>query len=94
MCAILLKVGERRIEDQKGRDDRSLVIHMQHKLKHNGGFKQPWNRRPELRHCIAERMSRRIRHCIGTVFFKTSMRLITREPCQGDVLTWLSRLAC
>ena len=90
----LLEKSKCGIENQQSRDDQRLVILMQCKLKHNGGFEQPWNRRPELGQCIAQRVRGYIRHCIGPVFFKARARLIAREPLRGDVLTWLSRLAC
>ncbi len=93
MGPALLQPGERRIKNQQSADDSSLVILMQHKLKHNGGFEQPWNRRPEFGQGIAQWMSRGIRCGIGPVLFKTGSGLIAGEPFCGDVLSRLYGLA-
>src|ERR1017187_1925862 len=85
----LLEIGERSIEDQQGRNHCRFVVLMQHDLKDNRNFKQPWDRRPELGHCIAKWMSRSIRHCIGAILFKTDARLIAREAFRGHVLSRL-----
>src|ERR1035441_273359 len=37
-------------------------------------------------------MSRRIRHCIGAILFKTRTGLLAREPLRGDALNRLCRL--
>src|ERR1019366_791832 len=59
---------------------------MQHHLKHNRRFEQPWDGRPELGQCISKWMSGHIGHCIGPVFLKTAMCFSARESFRGDVL--------
>jgi hypothetical protein len=74
--AAFLKVGQRGVEYEQGGDDGSLVILVEDRLQQNGRFEQPWHRCPEFGECIAQWMSRRIRHCIGAVGLKPGMRVI------------------
>jgi len=92
LCATLLIIGKRSIKKEKNSNDCSFVIFVQCEFKHNGSLEQPWNRRPKLGQCVAKRISRSIWHCIGSVLFKASTRLIIRESSQGDVLIRFCRL--
>jgi hypothetical protein len=76
LSATLLEVSECRVENEQRCYYTSFVILMQDGLKHDGGFKQPWYRRPEFGRCVAQWMCRRVRHGIGTVSLKTGARLI------------------
>ena len=92
LSAAFLEVSKSRVEKEQSCYDSSFVILMQDGLKHNGRFKQPWYRRPEFSQCIAQWMSRRVRHCIGTVFFKTGARFFACEASWGAILSRLHDL--
>jgi hypothetical protein len=74
--------------DAEANKNRNLD-HIQNHAECDRRGKRARDRRPKLGQRIAKWMSRSIRHCLGTVFFKTGTRVIAREAFWGDALSRL-----
>ena len=86
MGAALLEQPECGIEYQESGDDRSLDIFAEHQFEHDRSFEHPRNRRPELFDCHAQRMKRRIGHCVWAEFLQPTARFVACQAARQIIL--------
>jgi len=72
LSALSWKKARAALEQEQSCYHNASSILMQDGLKHDGRFKQPRYRAPKFGQCIAQWMSRCVRHCIGAIFYQTA----------------------